>query len=131
MTDTELLNPAISHLQVIETWKSLIKGMHWAAKTYSMHKVLDDLYSDLSEYSDTLAEAVQGVYCMQFAPTVLVTATALIPEQLTELQAIYKIRDCVDEYEKTVVEVPGLQNIVNDFQSKLLKHSYLLLLASR
>ena len=39
-----------------------LKLLHWQTKSYSKHKVFEDIYEELEEMSDEFVEAFQGKY---------------------------------------------------------------------
>jgi hypothetical protein len=129
MIANEVYTNTLKHINALEGFKTLFKALHWSAKTISMHKVIDHLLDDLIDYEDTIAEAAQGYDLIQFDVTDIIPIPA--PACDGAMVAITHLRVSVDVYLTEIAAIPGLANIVNDFQSKLLRHTYLLLLASR
>lgn len=115
----------LEHINHLEGWKTYFKFQHWGAHSYSFHTIMDNLISDLTDYEDYIAEAIQGYALKQFEYTQAkpVLKTGILGEELLALS------DELSAFAGIVSTAPGIINIINDFQSRLLRHQYLILLA--
>jgi DNA-binding ferritin-like protein len=126
-----LFDNIVDHINLLEGFKTLLKGLHWGAPSLTMHRAIDDLLTDLTDFEDEIAETTQGVLFIQIEPSRL---NPIRRHETTGLEAVKALRIVVDNLETLIRDKEGwvgVENVINDFQSKLLKHSYLILLASR
>jgi hypothetical protein len=115
---------SVEHINNLEGWKTYFKFQHWGASSLSLHKELDDLLSDLSDYEDYIAEALQGYFLKQFHYSMSE------PKQKISILAdeLMNLQEELIHFKSLVGQEAGLVNIIEDFQSKLLKHQYLIML---
>jgi DNA-binding ferritin-like protein len=115
------------HLCDLEGFKTKFKNLHWSAVHLTSHQVIGDLLNDLDEYQDTVAEISMGYLGKQFKPDFLSGSKVSTNESMT---AVDNLTVHLDKFLK---ESPceGITNAVNDFQEKLLKYKYLLMLTPR
>ena len=52
----------IDFISKLEGWKTRCKNLHWAATRRNIHLYLDDFLEILSDYQDSLAEEIMGLY---------------------------------------------------------------------
>jgi len=57
--DHPILYPFIQRL---EGYKTALKGIHWHGYNFTVHKQIDEILDDVSEFQDTIAEVGSGLY---------------------------------------------------------------------
>jgi DNA-binding ferritin-like protein len=79
------------------TYQNQIKILHWQTVSYSEHKTLDGLYSDLSEHIDEFVETFMGKYGRVMAQSnfnlTLQNYSSLAPMDLMNQMAAYLINE--------------------------------------
>lgn len=79
------------------TYQNQIKILHWQTVSYSEHKTLDGLYSDLSEHIDEFVETFMGKYGRVMAQAnfnlTLQNYSSLAPMDLMNQMAAYLINE--------------------------------------
>jgi len=51
----------IIYVNKIMAFADKFKNLHWAAKSMSYHKTIDDFWSEIENYKDEIAENIQAV----------------------------------------------------------------------
>lgn len=51
----------INFISLLMGYSNKIKVMHWAAPTLTIHKELDDFYSQIEQFKDAIAEGIQSI----------------------------------------------------------------------
>lgn len=128
------------NLKVFTEVLSIVKGAHWMAEKHSQHKILDDLYGELSTSFDEFVEAFIGKYHgdVEFS-SVGVTEENLIGEEedLSSMSFRMSPVTIISDVERTAAgfcdylepyseEDSGLASIFDDIKNSLHKALYLL-----
>lgn len=61
-TEVSARDMIVSMINNIEGFKTKCKNLHWSAPKKNIHKYLDDFLSVLSDYQDSIAEDMMGIY---------------------------------------------------------------------
>jgi DNA-binding ferritin-like protein len=131
MDKAEYRQKSLDFVNVLESFKTKYKALHWAAPQLTYHKEIDEFLNDLMEFQDEIAECSQGYFGGQFGPNEIQgTAYAY----LDALTATFELQKHVDNFYMSIKDdntLQGIVNIVNDFQQELLQTIYLFRLASK
>lgn len=118
-----------------------IKMVHWYVMCYNAHKIIGDLYGDLSELIDTLQEEIIGTSRAQSVPFPQIATTLFEIDGITQYQSqdkdimvcyydtTQKLTNmlCSQEFNNYLNSVhSGLNNIKEEILSAINKANYLL-----
>lgn len=108
----------------LEGWKTRCKNLHWSAPKKNIHVYLDEFLSILSDYQDSLAEEVMGIYG-KFQPNIL---NGVSCEQLNAIDFIKEVRkDTLSFYEMIPQDTihKGITSECESFIHNVNKYNYL------
>lgn len=101
-----------------------LKVLHWATKSYSHHKVLDEGYSDFGDKIDEFVESFSGLYMIKkFAPVSVSFETSAIDVQHEFKMVFEAMIAAAEEYADGNSELTSLVDDLNNLGNKI---SYLL-----
>jgi DNA-binding ferritin-like protein len=117
-------NDTIEFAEYLNTFLSKVKMMHWYTLNFNLHKILNDVYDNLSDSFDTLQEEIIGTSRNGNCPFPIIN---------TKNTQIYKMdysilnsdKDIVDQYKVITIEIKNillgseLTNYISTVQSGL------------
>lgn len=115
----------IIYLTKIIAFANKFKNLHWAAKTMSYHKAIDDFYDNLEEYKDAIAENIQSIIG-QFSADQFTKLE--LPLGDNPLDIINELKICVNnwiELHADDIEYEGCRNSTSGFLEIVHKYIYL------
>ena len=121
----QLKEKTIELLSSIEGYHQCLKELHWSATHHSLHVLTDDMYEEVLEVEDAIAECVMGILDIKFGIGDLKT---LLPEAKTLDALLKEMRKDLVAYKEAVgdsAEVAGLHNILDDYMQNINKWNYL------
>lgn len=109
-------------LSVLLCGQICLRLIHWNTTGYAEHKAIGELYDDLADLTDKLAEAYMGIY----------GRFGNVPCMHDELpNAVEYVKDMADMVQSIRMEMPNdtqLQNIVDEIAQAIDTTNYLLIL---
>ena len=101
------------------------RTLHWAARSISYHKALDEFYEALEEYKDEIAENIQAIIG-QFTGKEFTKLE--LPIDDNPLSVINELKICLHNWvalHKDDEEYMGCESITTDFLATVHKYVYL------
>lgn len=115
----------IIYVAKIMAFADKFKNLHWAAKSMSYHKALDDFYEDIEEYKDAIAENLQSILG-QFSGDLFTKLE--LPLGDNPLDIINELKICVNNFislHNDEIEYEGCLNATSSFLEIIHKYVYL------
>lgn len=115
----------ITHICNLEGYKTRVKNLHWAAPNKGLHEYLDDLYSSLVGYQDSVAEDFMGILGalgpldIKSTPCDCTIASELIDNLVTDVKQFYDI------VPQENLEFKGILSETENFIHTCQKYKYL------
>lgn len=119
----------MTYINKLEGYRIRTRECHWDAPNMSLHKLCDDIMSDLEDYEDEIAEDAQGLYG-QIKIGMLVP---ILPEA-TDLQSmLVALRKDTAFLLKVLKEIKftGIVNILEEMVHKINQWIYLERIAAK
>lgn len=115
----------IIYVNKIMAFADKFKNLHWAAKSMSYHKTIDDFWSEIENYKDEIAENIQAVIG-QFTGKEFLKLE--LPVSENPLDVINELKICVNnfmELHADNIEYEGCRNATSGFLQIIHKYIYL------
>lgn len=114
----------INFLNRLEGWKTKCKNLHWAAPKKNIHVYLDDFLEILSDYQDSLAEEIMGIY-HKMQPNAI---TGIPSSALNASDLINEIEASTLKFYSSLEDTPNLAGVKSEaetFIHNIHKYKYL------
>lgn len=115
----------ILYVAKIMSFTEKFHNLHWAAKSMSYHKALDEFYEIINNYKDDIAENIQSIIG-QFNGNQFTRLELPIGDN--PLEIINELKICVNNWfnlHTDDVEYEGCRNITSGFLEQIHKYIYI------
>jgi DNA-binding ferritin-like protein len=101
----------------------IVKVVHWTTENYNTHKITDELYSELNDFTDRMVETYQGI-----VGTLPISEFDIKFYPISEEELIRYLYDVIDSVMKNVyMDLPeNMKAIMDEMLEKLRVKIYLL-----